>query len=121
MAFLVMKEMIETSCQLFFSIIPLFFKVTVLISGGFLVLLVLRHQVIHVGLSLCELHLIHTLTGVPMEESLAPEHSCELLRDALEQLLDGCAVTNEGGRLLRPRGGMSQTAVLTLLGIHSTK
>ena len=33
-----------------------------------------------------------------MEESLAPEHGGELLRDALEQLLDGCAVADEGGR-----------------------
>ena len=31
-----------------------------------------------------------------MEESLAPEHSGELLRDTLEQLLDGGAVTDEG-------------------------
>ena len=31
-----------------------------------------------------------------MQESLAPEHSSELLRDSLEQLLDGGAVTDEG-------------------------
>merc|ERR1711872_548690 len=68
-----------------------------LLGGGILVLLVLRHQVVHVGLSLCELHLIHALASVPMEESLAPEHSSELLRDALEQLLDGGGVANEGG------------------------
>ena len=32
-----------------------------------------------------------------MQESLAPEHSSELLRDSLEQLLDGGAVTDESG------------------------
>ena len=31
-----------------------------------------------------------------MQESLAPEHGSELLRDTLEQLLDGSGVTNEG-------------------------
>ena len=32
-----------------------------------------------------------------MQESLAPEHSCELLGDTLEQLLDSGGVANEGG------------------------
>ena len=36
---------------------------------------------------LCELHLIHALACVPVEEGLAPEHGGELLRDSLEQLL----------------------------------
>ena len=35
-----------------------------------------------------------------MQESLATEHSSELLRDSLEQLLDGGAVTDEGSRHL---------------------
>ncbi|KFO99924.1 hypothetical protein N300_12608, partial [Calypte anna] len=54
-------------------------------------------QVIHVALGLRELHFIHALAGVPVQESLAPEHGRELLRDPLEELLDGCAVANEGG------------------------
>ena len=32
-----------------------------------------------------------------MQESLTPEHGSELLTDALEELLDGSAVTDEGG------------------------
>merc|ERR1712039_851046 len=72
-------------------------KLSLLLGGGVLVLLVLRHQVVHVGLGLSELHLVHTLTGVPMQESLAPEHGCELLGDALEELLDGGAVADKGG------------------------
>ncbi|KAI6075903.1 Protein FAM166A [Aix galericulata] len=63
-----------------------------------LVLLVLRHQVVHVALSLCEFHLIHALACVPVQESLSAEHRSELFRDAFEQLLDSCAVTNERGR-----------------------
>ncbi|KAL2297966.1 LOW QUALITY PROTEIN: hypothetical protein Nmel_016925 [Mimus melanotis] len=65
---------------------------------GILVLLVLRDQVVHVALSLCELHLVHALPCVPVQESLSAEHRSELLRNAFEQLLDGRAVANEGGR-----------------------
>ena len=32
-----------------------------------------------------------------MQESLAPEHSGELFRDALEELLDGGGVADESG------------------------
>ena len=46
---------------------------------------------------LSELHLVHALASVPMEESLTPEHSGELLRHTFEQLLDGGAVSDEGG------------------------
>ena len=41
------------------------------------------------------------LTSIPVQESLAAEHGGELLRDALEQLLDGGGVTDEGGRHLQ--------------------
>ena len=50
---------------------------------------------------LSELHLIHALSSVPMQESLATEHSCELLADTLEELLDGGAVANESGSHLQ--------------------
>ncbi|RLW00441.1 hypothetical protein DV515_00008921, partial [Chloebia gouldiae] len=73
-------------------------KLSLLLSCGILVLLVLRDQVIHVALSLCELHLIHALARVPVQEGLSAEHRSELLRNAFEQLLDGRAVANEGGR-----------------------
>jgi len=66
------------------------------LSGGILVLLVLRDEIVHVGLSLSELHLVHALTGVPVEEGLAAEHSSELLTNTLEHLLDGGGVTEEG-------------------------
>ena len=74
-----------------------------------------------------------------MQESLATEHSSELFRDTFEQLLNSCAVTYNTSQqvsysfwpfyyvpinvadILRPRGGISQTAVFTLFGIHSTK
>ena len=51
-----------------------------------------------------ELHLVHALSGVPVEEGLATEHGRELLTDAFEQLLDGRAVADEGGSHLEAAG-----------------
>jgi hypothetical protein len=85
-------------------------------------------------------HFIHAFTSIPMEKGLSTEHSCKLFRDTFEEFLNGCAVTCKKKQnhyflvlyhyeilpmkvadILRPRGGISQTAVLTLFGIHSTK
>merc|ERR1739838_1095973 len=60
------------------------FKFCLIICSGFLVLLVFRDQVIHVGFSLSELHLVHTLTCIPMQESFT-----------LEQFPYGCGITNK--------------------------
>lgn len=67
----------------------------VLVGGGLLVLLVFRDQIVHVALGFGELHLVHALASVPMQESLTTEHSGELLGDTLEQLLDGGRVADE--------------------------
>merc|ERR1712126_164966 len=91
-----MFGMIKISCYKL-SIINFSIVFEVFINGGVLVLLVLGDQVVHVGLGLSELHLVHALASVPMEESLASEHSGELLGDSLEDLLDGGGVTDEGG------------------------
>ena len=47
----------------------------------------MSYQIVHVALGLGELHLVHALPGVPVEERLAPEHGGELFRDPLEKLL----------------------------------
>ncbi|KAL0909434.1 hypothetical protein M5K25_020304 [Dendrobium thyrsiflorum] len=57
------------------------FLLVLFICSRILVLLILSHQIIHVALGLSELHLIHALPSVPMQESLSPEHcsrSCKL-------------------------------------------
>ena len=59
-------------------------------------MLILGNEIVHVGLGLGELHLVHTFSGVPMEESLSSEHGSELLTNSLEHLLDGGGVTKEG-------------------------
>ncbi|KFO70518.1 hypothetical protein N303_03406, partial [Cuculus canorus] len=73
-------------------------------------------QVIHVALRLRELHFIHALAGVPVQESLAPEHGRELLRDPLEELLNGRAVANEGGGHLETTWGNVTDGRLHIVG-----
>ena len=81
-----------------------FVKFTLIFSSSLLVLLIFTDQIVHVGFSFCEFHFIHTLTGVPMQESFAPEHSSELLADSLEKLLDGSGVSNESSSHLETSG-----------------
>ena len=67
-------------------------------SSSFLPLLVFSDQIVHVRFGFSELHLVHTFSGVPMEESLSSEHSSELLTDSLEHFLDSSWVTDESNR-----------------------
>merc|ERR1712196_107391 len=76
-------------------------ELSLLFSGGILVLLVLGDHIVHVALGLSELHLVHTLTSIPVEEGLAAEHTREVLRDTLEHLLDRGGVTEEADRHLQ--------------------
>jgi len=93
-----------SSCEVIFSFIfflvvsccIVVFDLTLVVDGGVLVLLVLRHEIVHVALGFSELHLVHTLTSVPVEEGLATEHGGELLSDALEHFLDAGVVADEG-------------------------
>lgn len=85
-------------------------------DGGVLVLLVLRDKVVHVALSLSELHLIHTLTSVPMQESLATEHGSELVADTLEELLDRGRVTDKGRGHLEVAGRNRAESGLDVVG-----
>mmetsp|Transcript_122006 Transcript_122006/g.171719 ORF Transcript_122006/g.171719 Transcript_122006/m.171719 type:complete len:462 (-) Transcript_122006:77-1462(-) len=91
-------------------------KLTFLLGGGILVLLILRHQVVHVRLCLGELHLVHALAGVPVEEGLAPEHGGEVLRHPLEHLLDGGGVADEARRHLEALGGDVADGRLDVVG-----
>mmetsp|Transcript_7810 Transcript_7810/g.20070 ORF Transcript_7810/g.20070 Transcript_7810/m.20070 type:complete len:238 (+) Transcript_7810:317-1030(+) len=85
-------------------ILLLLIELALLLSRGVLVLLVLRDEIVHVGLGLRELHLVHALTSVPVQEGLAAEHGSELLGHTLEHLLHSGRVANEGGRHLQALG-----------------
>uniref|UniRef100_J3L9X1 Uncharacterized protein n=1 Tax=Oryza brachyantha TaxID=4533 RepID=J3L9X1_ORYBR len=87
-----------------------------LVGRGVLVLLVLGDQVVHVALGLGELHLVHALPGVPVQEGLPPEHGRELLAHAAEHLLDRRRVADEGGRHLQAVGGDVAHARLHVVG-----
>merc|ERR1719262_1974442 len=76
-------------------------ELTLLLGGGVLVLLVLRNEVVHVALRLRELHLVHALACVPMQEGLAAEHGGEILSHSLEHLLNGSGIARERDRHLK--------------------
>merc|ERR1712176_1202085 len=80
-------------------------ELALLLCSGILVLLVLRHEIVHVALCLGKLHFVHPLTSVPMQEGLAAKHGSEELRDTLEHLLDGRRVPSEGHGHLQPLRG----------------
>merc|ERR1712225_135041 len=96
--------------------ILLLLELALLLGSGILVLLVLGHEIVHVGLSLSELHLVHALAGVPMQESLAAEHTGELLGHTLEHLLDGGGVTDEVDGHLETLGGDVADGGLDVVG-----
>ncbi len=73
-----------------------FLEFSFFLSSGILVLLIFGNEVIHVWFSFSELHLVHTLTSVPMQESFSSEHSSELLRHSLKHFLDSSWVSNKG-------------------------
>merc|ERR1711970_775332 len=80
-------------CFFFF----LFIKFSLIFCSSFLILLVFRNKIIHVRLSLSELHFIHALACVPVKESFSPEHGSELFGNSLEQFLYGSGIADEGG------------------------
>merc|ERR1719435_460186 len=89
-------------CSLFLVVGTILILKVVIISGGILILLVLTDQIVHIALSLSELHLVHSLSSVPVEESFAAEHSRKLLGHSFEHILNGGGVPDEGRRHLEP-------------------
>merc|ERR1712178_543903 len=67
-------------------------------NSGILLVLVLGDQVPDVLVGLLELHLVHALALVPVEEGLALVHGTELGGQALEDSLEGGGVGDEGAR-----------------------
>merc|ERR1712194_570783 len=69
------------SSRLHIILALLFVELALLFSRSILVLLILGNQIVHVRLGLSELHLIHSLPCVPMEECLTAKHRGEVLCD----------------------------------------
>lgn len=51
---------------------------------------------------LSELHLVHPLPCVPVQESFASKHGCKLFTNSLKQLLDSSAIANKCRGHLEP-------------------
>merc|ERR1719476_1325898 len=76
----------------------LLIEFALLLSRGVLILLILRHEIVHVGLSLGEFHFVHALASVPVKEGLTTKHRCEVFSNTLEHLLDRCGIPGERNR-----------------------
>jgi hypothetical protein len=71
---------------------------------------------VHVALGFRELHLIHALARVPVQEGLAPEHGRELLGNSLEKFLKGGTFDRVNGIILKifsPKELATKVAILT--------
>ena len=73
------------------------FIAVLIINCCFLILLILSNEVIHIRFCLCELHLIHSFSCVPVNEGFPSVHGSELLSNSLENLLYGSIIAQEGG------------------------
>merc|ERR1719245_1673219 len=93
----------------------LLIKLSLLLCSCILVLLIFGHKVIHVALSLSELHFVHALARVPVQKSLAAEHGGEELRDAFEHLLNSCRIASKGHGHLQPLRGNVTDACLDVI------
>ena len=120
-----------------------FVEFTFFFGGGILVLLVFRDQIVHVRFSFSEFHFVHTLTYKIKVISLFPVQPevkrlfylpvYQWRKAFLLNMAVNCSLTRlksswmavelpmKVADIFKPRGGISQTAVLTLFGIHSTK
>ena len=83
-------------CSLFLVIGTILILKVIIIGGGILILLVLRYEIVHIALSLSELHLVHSLSSVPVEECFTAEHCRKLLTHSLEHILNGGGSADEG-------------------------
>merc|ERR1711953_190672 len=79
-------------------------------------LLVFRHQIVHVGFSFSEFHLVHTLASIPMQESFTSEHSSKLFRNTLEKFLDCSRVSDKSGSHFQTTGRNVANGSLDIVG-----
>merc|ERR1712039_1154770 len=87
-----------------FIFIILFIVILVIIlqvDNGILFILILSDQITNILIRFLEFHLVHTLTLIPMQESLSLVHFGKLCANALEDTLNGRGVGNKGARNLR--------------------
>merc|ERR1711879_931579 len=101
----------ETTAQLDVLVIfCLFFFV-----GGVLLVLVLSDEISDVLVSFLELHLVHTFTLVPMEESFSSVHRSELGGKSLKDALQSSGVCNKSGGHVRCLWGGRDNASLEVI------
>merc|ERR1712087_1025913 len=74
------------------------------VHHGILLILILGDQIAHILIGLLELHLVHALALISMQERLALIHFRELRADALENALNRRGIRHEGAAHRRTLG-----------------
>merc|ERR1719300_1531562 len=83
--------------SLLLIVIAILILKVVVVGGGVLILLVFGDEIVHIALGLGELHFVHSLSSVSVEECFASKHGGELFTNSLEHILNGSGVPDEGG------------------------
>merc|ERR1719356_525730 len=73
----------------------LLIELTLFLCGGILVLLILRHKIVHVGLRFRKFHFVHALSSIPMQKCFAPEHGREVFGYTFEHFLNCGRISSE--------------------------
>merc|ERR1712216_833464 len=108
-----MKSIIKNSnFQIFRSLHFLFVHLFLILNTSILILLILGNEIVHVGLGFGEFHLVHALSSVPMEEGLSSEHRVNCSPTLLNISWTAVELPRNVTAILRPLGGISQTADL---------
>jgi len=87
-----MNDNIIILCRSFFFFFVVF---SFLFGSCILILLIFRNKIIHISFCFCELHFVHSFSGIPMKESLSSKHSSKLFSYSFEHLLDGSRISDK--------------------------
>merc|ERR1711994_1033930 len=80
---------------LIFVVLIILLSITVEVHHGVLLILIFGDQIAHIFIRLLELHLVHALAFVPMQERLALVHLRKLRRNALKHALNRRRIRHE--------------------------
>merc|ERR1719410_1843041 len=80
---------------IFIFLITIFFLIILQIDNGILFILIFSDQITNILIRFLEFHLVHTLTLIPMQESLSLVHFGKLCANSLEDTLNGRGVGNK--------------------------
>merc|ERR1719491_2948586 len=99
--FLLIAVLLIAILILFVILIIILVLIAIEVHHGILLILILGDEIAHILIRLLELHLVHALALIPMQERLPLIHLRELRRNALEHALNRRRIGHERAAHLR--------------------